>query len=138
MAAKNKAGAAGEAAALPEAVPFDQRPPLHKAFEWSDPSACNFIPAHASISFFNMTRDITMGAVTALQLVERCQLDADNYDDESRPLLSLSDQSALMRLTIGALQALNSSAEDLTEWVDQSGPAFKSRELAERAKGGAA
>lgn len=138
MAAENKAGNAPvEAAALPDAVPFDQRPPLHKAFEWSDPSACDFIPAHAPIAFFNMTRDITQGAVTALGIIDRCQMDAEDDDtDGCRPLLSQHDQASLMRLTIGALRALNGVAEDHNEWVDKYGPQWKAREMQERQKSG--
>jgi hypothetical protein len=121
----------------PPALPFDQREPQHKAFEWADPGVSEAMPARPAIMFFNMTRDITEGAATALQILEGCRLAEENHGDDERPLLSLADQGALMRLVIGSLGALSAAAENCTEWVNTHGEGWKARELAQRKARGA-
>ena len=130
-ATKKTENASVEAAALPvdqaAPLPFDERPALHKAFRWCDPNICDYVPAHAAISFFNRVRDIAAGAATVMDILEVHDLDAEGAEDDERPLLSVNDRASLNRLAIGALESLSELAERNIGWVQAQAPTWPRR-----------
>ena len=91
--------------------------PIFSAFEWGhrEVSAEGVtVPGRVYADLLNMTRDISEGVATILEILEHDMLAEDA--DEPR-LFAGNAESALMRLAIRSAHMLRDETERSTDWV---------------------
>lgn len=88
---------------------------IFKRFQWHREAIDRaHLPGAAVMNFATKAHDISCGAKTILEILERDTL-AESQGE--RQLLNASVQSDLLRMVIASLGMLNDSSESLFDWV---------------------
>jgi Mg2+ and Co2+ transporter CorA len=124
MTAPNKAGAAGQAAALPHSICKEPLMTDSMNTDATDTRACRWLMLDPVARHLAVTQDIAAGIATVLELVEREGLAAEDASLEAReytPTLMPHEIDELMKLVIAASRSLAEQAERMQQWAGKHG-----------------
>ena len=126
MTAQIKAGSAPvEPLALPddnlEPLPFNQRPPMFRAFEWAESDYTAGVPEAVVARDMTQLGDLAAGAALVLEMLYADDLSAESHHDlEDAPLIGHRDRSKLMRMAIAAFGLIADKAAERLEAIQEA------------------
>lgn len=88
---------------------------IFEPFQWHREETENaMLPGGAVMRFTGAVKDLSLGAMTILEILERDELAEEGGDPK---ILNKCDASRLMRIAIASLRLLGEDADEITEWA---------------------
>lgn len=88
---------------------------IFEPFQWHRKETENaMLPGGAVMRFAGVVKDLSLGAMTILEILEHDEL-AETGGDQK--MLNKCDASRLMRMAISSLQLLGEDADEVAEWA---------------------